>query len=67
MTNSADPDQLASKPSVLDLHCFQRQGISGSAGQGLSKDMKKWQNSLAYHIWLLRVASMQIYNNNLIK
>ena len=25
MTNSADPDQLAS----LDLHCLQRQGISG--------------------------------------
>ena len=32
MTNSADPDQLASD---LDLHCLQRQGISGSAGQGL--------------------------------
>ena len=32
MTNSADPDQLASwllqKPTVLDLHCLQRQGIS---------------------------------------
>ena len=27
MTNSADPDQLASDD--LDLHCFQRQDISG--------------------------------------
>ena len=26
MANSADPDQLASD---LDLHCLQRQGISG--------------------------------------
>ena len=30
MTNSADPDQLASqKPTDLDIHCLQRQGISG--------------------------------------
>ena len=31
MANSADPDQLASlqKPTDLDLHCLQRQGISG--------------------------------------
>ena len=30
MANSADLDQLASqKPTDLDLHCFQRQGISG--------------------------------------
>ena len=28
MANSADPDQLA-KPTDLDLHCLQRQGISG--------------------------------------
>ena len=26
MANSADPDQ---KPTDLDLHCMQRQGISG--------------------------------------
>ena len=32
MSNSADPVQ---KPTDLDLHCLQRQGISGSAGQGL--------------------------------
>ena len=36
MINSADPDQLASKPTDLDLHCLQMQGIPGSAGQGLS-------------------------------
>ena len=43
MTNSADPDQLASfqiswllkKPTDLDLHCFQRQGMSCSAREGL--------------------------------
>ena len=31
MANSADPDQLASsvKPTDLDLHCLQMQGISG--------------------------------------
>ena len=30
MANSADPDQLASeKPTDLDLHYLQRQGISG--------------------------------------
>ena len=28
MTNSADPDQLASSINLY-LHCFQRQGISG--------------------------------------
>ena len=34
MTNSADPDQLAS--SDLDLHCLQRQDIyPGSEEQGL--------------------------------
>ena len=33
MTNSADPDQLAS--SNLDPHCLQRQDIPGLAGQGL--------------------------------
>ena len=30
MANSADPDQLpSSKQTDLDLHCSQRQGISG--------------------------------------
>ena len=30
MANSVDPDQLASlKPTDLDLHCLQRQDISG--------------------------------------
>ena len=33
MTNSADPDQLAS--SDLDLHCLLRQGMSCSAKEGL--------------------------------
>ena len=29
MANSADPDQLVSSPTDLDLHCLQRQDISG--------------------------------------
>ena len=30
MANSVHPDQLASKkPTDLDLHCLQRQGIAG--------------------------------------
>ena len=30
MTNSADPDQLtSSEPNDLDLHCLQKQGVSG--------------------------------------
>ena len=45
MTNSADPDQLASRPTDLDLHCSQRQGISGSAGKGLSN--VRMRNSVA--------------------
>ena len=40
MTNSADPDQLASeetkKPTDLDLHCLLRQGMSCLAREGLS-------------------------------
>ena len=37
MTNSADPDQLASseKPTDLDLHCLLRQDMSCSAREGL--------------------------------
>ena len=29
MANSSDSDQLASSETGLDLHCLQRQGISG--------------------------------------
>ena len=37
MTNSADPDQLASqKPTDLDLHCLLRRGTSCSARERLS-------------------------------
>ena len=42
MTNSADPDQLASllkKPTDLDLHCLQRQDYPGSAGLGLKLEI----------------------------
>ena len=34
MTNRVQPDQLAS--GGLDLHCLQRQGISGSGVPGFS-------------------------------
>ena len=34
MTNSADPDQLASD---LNLHCLQRQGISGFSRTRVSR------------------------------
>ena len=37
MTNSADPDQLASKPTDLDLHCLQRQSISGFSRTRVNK------------------------------
>ena len=41
MANSAAPDQLASeKPTDLDLHCLQRQGIWGSAEQELKYDIR---------------------------
>ena len=46
MTNSADPDQLASswllqKPTDLDLHCLLRQGMSCSARDGLTTAVVK--------------------------
>ena len=36
MANSADPDQLASKPTDLDLQCVPRQGMSCLAREGLN-------------------------------
>ena len=41
MANSADPDQLASKPTDLDLHCLERQGISGA-----SRTRVKYSNTI---------------------
>ena len=38
MTNSADPDLLASqKPNDLDLHCLQRRGLSGFSRTRVNK------------------------------
>ena len=38
MPNSADPDQLAtSEANELDLHCLQRQGISGFIMEAILK------------------------------
>ena len=39
---------LLQKPTDLDLHCLQRQGISGSAGQGLMRSMWAKTSTLAY-------------------
>ena len=41
MANSADPDQLE-KPTDLDLHCLQRQGLSG-----FSKTRVKFSNAFS--------------------
>ena len=45
MTNSADPDQLASlqKPTDLDLHCLLRQGMMCSAREGLTVLFSSYQ------------------------
>ena len=59
MTNSVDPNQLAyedfflflKKPTDLDLHCFQKQGISGFSRKrvkyGISKNILHF-NALWY-------------------
>ena len=36
MTNGAAPDQLASKPTDLDLHCLLKQDMSRSAREELN-------------------------------
>ena len=47
MTDSADRDQLASeeangsKPTDLDLHCLQRQGISGFSRTRVKDEIDK--------------------------
>ena len=42
MTNSGDPDQLAlKKPTDLDLHCLQRQGLSGFCRTRVRVGVKK--------------------------
>ena len=41
MANSTDPDQLAFKPTDLDIHCLQNRVYPGSAGQGLTLMMLK--------------------------
>ena len=47
MTNSADPDQLASsEPADLDLHCLIRQGMSCSAREGLNEKKKTKEKQL---------------------
>ena len=50
MANSADPDQLASqKPTDLDLHCLQRQGISRFSRTRVNSSQK--------HNVLIRISS----------
>ena len=73
MTNSADPDQLAS-PTDLDLHCLLRQGMSCLAREGLKahvvqnkaysiihmySDRQAWANSVDPDEMLQNAASHQ--------
>ena len=46
MTNSADPDQLASQE---DLHCLLRQGMSCSAREGLKLIRRQLQTANPRH------------------
>ena len=41
MTNSADPDQLSSKPTDLYLHCLLKPGMSCLAREGLRSLLTK--------------------------
>ena len=55
MANSADSDQLASSEATdLDLHCLQRQGISGFS----RTRVKYWDILIPYHILLPADVSM---------
>ena len=47
MANSVDPDQLASKTD-LDLHCLQRQGISGFSITKINPALS-WENESFFH------------------
>ena len=48
MANSADPDQLASKkPTDLDLHCLQRQGISGFSRTRVKGDVLNYCRNIS--------------------
>ena len=44
MANSADPDQLVQKPTDLDIHCLDRQDISGSSRTRVKDVMKLHRN-----------------------
>ena len=60
MTNSADPDHLAS--SDLDLHYLLRQGMSCSAREGLiSKDLE-FKSDCIFKNWYLETT---IKNSNI--
>ena len=54
MANSADTDQLASnlqKPTDLDLHCLQKQGIYGFSRTRVNKQLKQSeQHQVSYLI-----------------
>ena len=52
MTNSADPDQLASEATDLDLHCLLRQGMTCSARKRLKVSLSSNVHTipeLTYH------------------
>ena len=49
MTNSADPDQ---KPTDLDLHCLQRQGISGVSRTRVKVPIRTAVDNILKYIFL---------------
>ena len=63
MANSVDPDQLASwKPTDLDLHCLQRQGISGFSRTRVNHTfLKNLANPLDYLIMCLKCTDRMVY------
>ena len=65
MTNSADPDQLATD---LDLHCLQRQDISGFSRTRVNINpcpTEPGYPAFANSVDSDQLASEEIYNNNL--
>ena len=67
MANSADPDQLASqKPTDLDLHCLQKQGISGFSRTRVNKTLleKVMNAGQALILWLTAMLGCRYFVSN---
>ena len=54
MTNRTDLDQLASqKPTGLDLHCLQRQGMSGFSRTRIKEKLEENKHFLGENIMFM--------------